>query len=85
MLIYLVADRLFKVSEKWADMTTTVARSLGAWRIPVIFVALLASLLLIVPFLILVSTSWTQGGFILFPPDGFSCSGTRRSSATGAG
>ncbi|MBN9210638.1 MAG: hypothetical protein BGO45_02550 [Microbacterium sp. 71-36] len=53
-------------------MTTTVARSLGAWRIPVIFVALLASLLLIVPFLILVSTSWTQGGFILFPPDGFS-------------
>ena len=24
------------------------------------------------PFLILVSTSWTQGGFILFPPDGFS-------------
>lgn len=53
-------------------MTTTVARSLGAWRIPVIVVALLASLLLIVPFLILVSTSWTQGGFILFPPEGFS-------------
>jgi putative spermidine/putrescine transport system permease protein len=53
-------------------MTTTVARSLGAWRIPVIVVALLASLLLIVPFLILVSTSWTQGSFILFPPDGFS-------------
>lgn len=53
-------------------MTTTVARSLGAWRIPVIFVALLASLLLIVPFLILVSTSWTEGSFILFPPDGFS-------------
>ncbi|KZE42361.1 ABC transporter permease [Microbacterium sp. T32] len=53
-------------------MTTTVARSLGAWRFPVIVVALLASLLLIVPFLILVSTSWTEGSFILFPPDGFS-------------
>lgn len=53
-------------------MTTTVARSLGVWRTPVIAVALVASLLLIVPFLILVSTSWTQGGFILFPPDGFS-------------
>lgn len=53
-------------------MTTTVARSLGAWRILVVAVALLASLLLIVPFLVLVSTSWTQGGFIMFPPDGFS-------------
>ncbi|MGA1838734.1 ABC transporter permease [Herbiconiux sp. 11R-BC] len=52
--------------------TATVARSLGWYRIPVIVIAALASLLLIVPFLILVSTSWTEGSFILFPPKGFS-------------
>ncbi|WP_159502423.1 ABC transporter permease [Microbacterium sp. 18062] len=53
-------------------MSTTVGRSLGAYRLPLIAIALLASLLLIVPFLILVATSWTAGSFILFPPDGFS-------------
>ncbi|MFG6446196.1 ABC transporter permease [Microbacterium sp. P07] len=53
-------------------MSTTVGRSLGAFRLPIIVVALLASLLLIVPFLILVATSWTSGSFILFPPEGFS-------------
>ncbi len=53
-------------------MSTTVGRSLGAFRLPIIVIALLASLLLIVPFLILVSTSWTAGSFILFPPEGFS-------------
>lgn len=53
-------------------MSTTVGRSLGAYRIPIVIVAALASLLLIVPFLILVATSWTSGSFILFPPDGFS-------------
>jgi ABC-type spermidine/putrescine transport system permease subunit II len=53
-------------------MSTTVGRSLGAFRLPIIVIALLASLLLIVPFLILVSTSWTSGSFILFPPEGFS-------------
>ncbi|PVW02734.1 polyamine ABC transporter permease [Microbacterium sp. Gd 4-13] len=53
-------------------MSTTVGRSLGAYRLPIIVIALLASLLLIVPFLILVSTSWTAGSFILFPPEGFS-------------
>lgn len=51
---------------------TTVGRTLGWYRAPIIMVAVLASLLLIVPFLILVSTSWTSGSFILFPPDGFS-------------
>lgn len=51
---------------------TTVAKSLGWYRLPIILVAVLASLLLIVPFLILVSTSWTSGSFILFPPQGFS-------------
>jgi ABC-type spermidine/putrescine transport system permease subunit II len=53
-------------------MSTTVGRSLGGYRLPIIVVALLASLLLIVPFLILVATSWTSGSFILFPPQGFS-------------
>ena len=53
-------------------MSSTVARSLGWYRLPIIVIAALASLLLIVPFLILVSTSWTSGSFILFPPEGFS-------------
>jgi putative spermidine/putrescine transport system permease protein len=53
-------------------MTTTVGRSLGTYRLPIIVVALAASLLLVVPFLVLVSTSWTAGSFILFPPEGFS-------------
>ncbi|MDQ1129294.1 ABC transporter permease [Microbacterium sp. SORGH_AS_0888] len=53
-------------------MSTTVGRSLGPYRLPVIVIAILASLLLIVPFLILVATSWTSGSFILFPPEGFS-------------
>ena len=53
-------------------MTTDLGRSLGWYRGPIIAVAVLASLLLIVPFLILVSTSWTSGNFILFPPEGFS-------------
>lgn len=53
-------------------MTTDLGRSLGWYRAPLIAVAVLASLLLIIPFLILVSTSWTSGSFILFPPEGFS-------------
>jgi len=53
-------------------MTTNLGRSLGWYRAPIIAVAVLASLLLLVPFLILVSTSWTSGSFILFPPEGFS-------------
>ncbi|PZF82164.1 ABC transporter permease [Jiangella anatolica] len=53
-------------------MSSTVGRSLGWYRVPVVVVALLASLLLIVPFVILVATSWTGGSFILFPPEGFS-------------
>lgn len=53
-------------------VSMTVARSLGWYRLPVIVVALAASLLLIVPFLILVATSWTSGSFIMFPPEGFS-------------
>ncbi|KAA9108029.1 ABC transporter permease [Microbacterium rhizomatis] len=53
-------------------MSSTIARSLGWYRLPVMVIAALASLLLIVPFLILVSTSWTSGSFIQFPPEGFS-------------
>lgn len=53
-------------------MSTPVGRSLGWYRAPVVVVALLASLLLIVPFVVLVATSWTGGSFILFPPEGFS-------------
>lgn len=53
-------------------MKNPLARSLGWYRAAIIAVALVASLFLIVPFLILVSTSWTAGSFILFPPEGFS-------------
>lgn len=53
-------------------MSSIIARSLGWYRLPIIVVAVAASLLLIVPFLILVATSWTSGSFIMFPPDGFS-------------
>ncbi|WP_374976697.1 ABC transporter permease [Microbacterium trichothecenolyticum] len=53
-------------------MSTPVAKSLGLYRWPIILVAIAASLLLIVPFLILVTTSWTAGSFIIFPPEGFS-------------
>ncbi|RBM06281.1 ABC transporter permease [Streptomyces sp. PT12] len=53
-------------------MSTTLGRSLGWYRTPIVVVAMLSSLLLIVPFLVLVATSWTSGSFILFPPDGFS-------------
>lgn len=52
--------------------TSSLTRSLGWYRWPIAVVALLASLLLIVPFLILVATSWTAGSFIQFPPQGFS-------------
>lgn len=53
-------------------MSSIIARSLGWYRLPIIVIAVAASLLLIVPFLILVATSWTSGSFIMFPPDGFS-------------
>lgn len=53
-------------------MSSIIARSLGWYRLPIIVVAVAASLLLIVPFFILVATSWTSGSFIMFPPDGFS-------------
>lgn len=53
-------------------MTTIVGRSLGGYRLPLVIIALAASLLLVVPFLVLVATSWTAGSFILFPPQGFS-------------
>ncbi|GAA1688093.1 ABC transporter permease [Microbacterium sediminicola] len=53
-------------------MTSTVSRSLGGWRLPIVIVAILVSSLLLIPFLIVVATSWTSGSFIQFPPEGFS-------------
>lgn len=54
------------------NVSSTIGKSLGWYRLPIALVAIFASLLLIVPFLILVATSWTSGSFIMFPPDGFS-------------
>lgn len=53
-------------------MSTPVGTSLGRYRYPIAIVAVLASLLLVIPFVVLVATSWTEGEFLLFPPDGFS-------------
>ena len=53
-------------------MSTPVGTSLGRYRGPIAAVAIAASLLLVVPFLVLVATSWTEGAFIRFPPEGFS-------------
>ncbi|MEU8052002.1 MULTISPECIES: ABC transporter permease [Micromonospora] len=47
-------------------------RSLGWYRLPILVVALVTSLLFYVPFLVVVATSWTETSFIIFPPDGFS-------------
>ncbi|MDQ7903664.1 ABC transporter permease [Phytohabitans sp. ZYX-F-186] len=47
-------------------------RGIGWWRLPVLGVALLTSLLFYVPFLVVVATSWTETSFIIFPPQGFS-------------
>jgi putative spermidine/putrescine transport system permease protein len=45
---------------------------LGLYRLPIYVVALFAGLLLFIPFLILVATSWTDGALLMFPPTGFS-------------
>ncbi|MCW4385083.1 ABC transporter permease [Salinibacterium sp. SYSU T00001] len=50
----------------------TAASALGFYRAPILLVSLLAGLMLFVPFLVLVATSWTSGGLLLFPPQGFS-------------
>jgi putative spermidine/putrescine transport system permease protein len=47
-------------------------RAVGPYRVPVVLIALLAGLLLYVPFLVVVATSWTGGSIIHFPPEGFS-------------
>lgn len=46
--------------------------ALGLLRIPIIAVSIIAGIVLFVPFLVLASTSWTEGSFIAFPPTGFS-------------
>lgn len=51
---------------------TPLRRSLGWYRTPITVIAVLASLLFFVPFLVVVATSWTSGVFLEFPPHGFS-------------
>ncbi|BCJ62067.1 ABC transporter permease [Micromonospora endophytica] len=47
-------------------------RSIGWYRMPILIIALLTSLVFYLPFLVVVTTSWTQTSFIIFPPEGFS-------------
>jgi putative spermidine/putrescine transport system permease protein len=55
------------------SMTTQpLRRAIGWYRLPVVLIALAASSLLYVPFIVVIATSWTEGAFILFPPEGFS-------------
>lgn len=46
--------------------------SLGLYRFPIIAIAIAGGLLLFVPFVVMLSTSFTSGAFINFPPEGFS-------------
>ncbi|ROO89126.1 putative spermidine/putrescine transport system permease protein [Actinocorallia herbida] len=46
--------------------------ALGAYRVPVVAFAALLGLFLIAPFAVLLATSWTDGEFLTFPPQGFS-------------
>ena len=46
--------------------------SLGLYRFPIIAIAIAGGLLLFVPFVVMLSTSFTSGAFISFPPEGFS-------------
>lgn len=50
----------------------SLRRALGWNRSPIVVIAVAASLLFFVPFVVVVATSWTEGAFILFPPKGFS-------------
>lgn len=49
----------------------TTGSILGGYRVPILAIAILAGLVLGVPFLILVATSWTTQQFLTFPPVGF--------------
>lgn len=51
---------------------THLKRSLGWLRRPAIALALIAALLFYVPVAVVIATSWTEGSFIQFPPEGFS-------------
>jgi putative spermidine/putrescine transport system permease protein len=52
--------------------TAPLSRSLGGYRLPIIVIAAIVSLLFFVPFVVVVATSWGSGQFIQFPPEGFS-------------
>lgn len=45
---------------------------LGIYRYPLVAISVIVGLVMFVPFLILVATSWTEGAFLMFPPTGFS-------------
>jgi putative spermidine/putrescine transport system permease protein len=49
-----------------------VSSVLGYLRYPIVLLSLAVGLIMFVPFLVLVSTSWTEGSFLGFPPTGFS-------------
>ncbi len=46
--------------------------ALGFLRIPLVAISVIAGVVLFIPFMVLASTSWTEGSFIQFPPTGFS-------------
>ncbi|MFJ5841663.1 ABC transporter permease [Streptomyces shenzhenensis] len=52
-----------------------LTRGVGWTRLPILLAGLAACVLLfIVPFLVVVATSWTKTSFVAFPPEGFSLS-----------
>lgn len=51
---------------------TPLHRAVGPFRVPIAILAAIGALLIFVPFIVLVSTSWTSGSFLLFPATGFS-------------
>ncbi|MFE7988526.1 ABC transporter permease [Streptomyces shenzhenensis] len=52
-----------------------LTRGVGWTRLPILLAGLAACVLLfIVPFLVVVETSWTKTSFVAFPPEGFSLS-----------
>jgi putative spermidine/putrescine transport system permease protein len=53
-------------------MNTEVKPALGWLRLPAVVTGALIGLFLLLPLAVLLSTSWTEGQFLEFPPKGFS-------------
>jgi putative spermidine/putrescine transport system permease protein len=53
-------------------MSAEVKPALGWLRLPAVVTGALIGFFLLLPLAVLVSTSWTQGQFLAFPPQGFS-------------